>query len=163
MNKIIGSIFVATCTLIASSVALACPPMQQGEGCNQHFTNMDNDKNGSISKKEFGAFHANKFKALDTNRDGKLSQDEMLEAHAFPAMPARGDKLIKRRFDAADIDHDGALNRDEAKAMPMLSNHFDDIDADKDGKVTDGEISDMMNNMRAPKEQPEQTASPAKN
>jgi|KBSMisStandDraft_5_1062788.scaffolds.fasta_scaffold375369_2 Ca2+-binding EF-hand superfamily protein len=47
---------------------------------------------------------------------------------------------IKQRFDKADTNGDGALDREEAKAMPRIAHHFDDIDTDHDGKVTLQEI-----------------------
>jgi Ca2+-binding EF-hand superfamily protein len=57
--------------------------------------------------------------------------------------------LIRKRFDAADTNHDGALSREEAKATQMISHHFDEIDANHDGLVTLAEIQAMMNGNRA--------------
>ena len=39
-----------------------------------------------------------------------------------------------------DKDKDGHLDKMEAKAFPMLSNHFDIIDTDKDGTIDQAEI-----------------------
>ena len=44
------------------------------------------------------------------------------------------------RLKQADTNADGMLNRDEAKALPMISKHFDEIDADHDGQVTAEEL-----------------------
>ena len=44
----------------------------------------------------------------------------------------------------ADTNHDGGLDREEAKNMPMLSMYFDEVDANKDGKVTRQEYFDAM-------------------
>lgn len=62
---------------------------------------------------------------------------------------ARGADELKQRFVKADTDGDGALNREEAKAMPRVSSHFDDIDADHDGRVTLQEIGRFAAAMRA--------------
>ena len=51
---------------------------------------------------------------------------------------------FQQRFAAADKDGDGALTRDEAKSMPRVSAHFDEIDANHDGKVTPTEILSYM-------------------
>lgn len=51
---------------------------------------------------------------------------------------------FQQRFTAADKDGDGALTREEAKAMPRVAAHFDDIDANHDGKVTPSEIVAFM-------------------
>ena len=62
---------------------------------------------------------------------------------------ARGADELKQRFVKADTDGDGALSREEAKAMPRVSSHFDDIDADHDGRVTLQEIGRFAAAMRA--------------
>jgi Ni/Co efflux regulator RcnB len=55
-----------------------------------------------------------------------------------------GTTHLDRRFQAADANHDGGLDREEAKNMPMLSRYFDEVDANKDGKVTRQEYFDAM-------------------
>lgn len=47
-------------------------------------------------------------------------------------------------FKAADKDADGTLDKEEAKAMPRVAKHFDEIDADKDGTVSKDEIHTFM-------------------
>ena len=44
------------------------------------------------------------------------------------------------RLKQADTNADGMLNRDEAKALPMISKHFDEIDANHDGQITTEEL-----------------------
>jgi Ca2+-binding EF-hand superfamily protein len=48
------------------------------------------------------------------------------------------------KFAAADKDKDGTLDKEEAKAMPRVAKHFDEIDADKDGTVSKDEIHTFM-------------------
>ncbi len=148
MNKVISSFVVASCTILAASSAWACPPMHQGQPGGKHVEEMDANKDGAISKKEFDTFHNKHFKELDTNHDGKISPEEMQAAYPNK-MHEHGDALISKRFDAADTNHDGALTREEAKDMPMLSQHFDEIDTNKDGKVTPEEMKAMMEERRA--------------
>lgn len=149
MNKLISGI-IASCGIIAAPLAHACEPMHRGPGAATYFEEMDTNKDGAISKKEFDAFHDKHFKEVDANHDGKITREEMQAAH--PGMHAhggkhgdmRGDAFIGRRFEAADTNHDGALTKEEAKDMPMLSQHFDEIDTNKDGKVTPDEVKAMM-------------------
>lgn len=57
---------------------------------------------------------------------------------------------MRERFEAADIDHDGLLSRDEtAKGLPHLSRHFDAIDTNHDGKLSIAEIAQFLRNKRA--------------
>jgi hypothetical protein len=55
-----------------------------------------------------------------------------------------GTTHLDERFRAADKNHDGGLDREEAKQMPMLSQYFDEVDTNKDGKVTRQEYFDAM-------------------
>jgi hypothetical protein len=49
---------------------------------------------------------------------------------------------LPKRFAAADVDHDGKLTRDEARAgMPRVSRFFDQIDSRKRGYVTVDDIN----------------------
>ncbi|WP_299688614.1 hypothetical protein [Hydrocarboniphaga sp.] len=58
--------------------------------------------------------------------------------------------MLQQKFEAADANHDGKLSPDEAKAgMPRVSEHFSEIDADKDGYLTKGEIVSAMAAMKA--------------
>jgi Ca2+-binding EF-hand superfamily protein len=41
---------------------------------------------------------------------------------------------------AADTNGDGMISRDEARALPRLAKHFDQIDADKNGQITAEEM-----------------------
>ena len=47
---------------------------------------------------------------------------------------------FEQRFRAADKDGDGAISAEEAKAMPMLAEHFAVMDTNHDGKLTREEM-----------------------
>jgi Ca2+-binding EF-hand superfamily protein len=53
---------------------------------------------------------------------------------------------FEERFRAADKDGDGALTKEEAKAAGLnrLVDHFDQVDANHDGKVTIDELRDAL-------------------
>ncbi len=66
---------------------------------------------------------------------------------APPAAPApamapgeKPQRLPHDKFAQVDTNHDGAISRDEAAAAPMLSGKFDEIDADRDGRVMPAEL-----------------------
>ena len=61
-------------------------------------------------------------------------------AHAVDLAEARLETLFKK----ADVNNDGKLTREEAKAMPRVLKNFDIIDTDQDGTVTLEEIRAAM-------------------
>ncbi|WP_322032543.1 EF-hand domain-containing protein [Paraburkholderia sp. J76] len=71
-------------------------------------------------------------------------------AQALPggAGNARAERMMAQlqgRFAAANTTHDGKLTREQAQAgMPMVAQHFDEIDAQKAGFVTLAQIEDFM-------------------
>lgn len=161
MNKIIAGLIFASSAVVLAPVVWACEPMYGDHLSTKVFEEMDANKDGVISKKEFDAYHNKHFKELDANHDGKITIEEFEAGHS--AMhedhcdePHHGfgqhhgydeqqsDSFISKRFEAADTNHDGALSREEAKSMPMILDHFDEIDTNKDGKVTEEEIKAMM-------------------
>jgi Ca2+-binding EF-hand superfamily protein len=47
------------------------------------------------------------------------------------------------KIKAADTNGDGVISREEAKALPRLAQHFDQIDADKNGSISMDEMKAM--------------------
>lgn len=54
-----------------------------------------------------------------------------------PQGPRQG---ATERFRQADKDGNGMLSREEAKALPHLEKHFDEIDTNKDGQISKDEM-----------------------
>jgi Ca2+-binding EF-hand superfamily protein len=132
----------------------------------EQFRQADKDGDGSLSKPEAEAGMprlAKDFDAIDANKDGKITQEELraygAKRHAH--MKERGAQSGQRdpdaskarfseRFKQADADGDGALSKAEAeKSMPRLAQHFDEIDSNHDGKITQDEIKVNMEKHRA--------------
>ena len=61
-------------------------------------------------------------------------------ALAAPDAAPQGSGQGAARFKQADTNGDGMLSREEAKALPMIAKHFDEIDANHDGQVTADEL-----------------------
>jgi hypothetical protein len=153
MKKTISCIAIASGFLLSASLVYAdgekCDsPMHgsqlHGEMDEMTFGKIDTNGDGAISRKEFNAFNAKHFKELDANKDGKLTLEELQGGHKPPMGHGDGTTHLDQRFNAADANHDGFLDREEAKNMPMLSQYFDEVDANKDGKVTRQEYFDAM-------------------
>ena len=122
------------------------PMHNQASGLNPIFSSADTDMDGTVSKSEFDAYYAKHnekhFMEVDTNKDGKLTPDEMQGSQ--PPQAVTGTTHLDRRFYAADVNHDGGLNHDESKNMPMLLQYFKEVDTNNDGKVTRQEYFDAM-------------------
>lgn len=71
-------------------------------------------------------------------------------AQSSSAEPPNGDQAAKRekfaeRMKEADANGDHMLSKDEmSKGMPRMAAHFDEIDADHDGKVSVEELRAYM-------------------
>ena len=143
---------LAFMSALAQAEPGACHEPMQTQMCGQSeeamFKSMDSNADGVVSKAEFNAFHAKRFRELDSNKDGKISLDEMKSGHGKPTGAGdagrSGTTHLDERFNAADANHDGGLDREEAQGMPMLSMYFDEVDTNKDGKVTRQEYFDAM-------------------
>ena len=127
------------------------------------FKKADTDGDGALSKAEAEKGMprlARDFAAIDANKDGKLTPDE-IRTYMQARMAAHqggkdgkagehGKQRFEERFKKADTDGDGALSKAEAeKGMPRLAREFDAIDANKDGKVTQDELRSFMVARRA--------------
>ena len=94
----------------------------------------DTNGDGLISRAEAAALPriARHFDAIDTNKDGQLSQDELRAFHQTQRA---------EHFRKIDTDGDGRISKAEAQAgAPRLAEHFDRIDANKDGFLTSDEL-----------------------
>lgn len=141
MKKAIN-IFVAAPFVLGAALAHAEPDTRrepaQGQGRAQMedamFKRMDANSDGAVSKAEFQAFNTARFKEMDADKDGKVTREEM-DVRVNRVMK-NGLKHLDDRFASADTNRDGGLDYNEAQAMPVMQVYFEQVDTDKDGKVT---------------------------
>jgi Ca2+-binding EF-hand superfamily protein len=98
----------------------------------------DTDGSGTLSQAEIQASMptiASNFSEIDTNSDGEVSHDEM---HNYKMQHSQ--RQWQQRFSAADVNGDNVLDQAEAASLPMLSDKFSTVDADKDGRITTEEM-----------------------
>jgi Ca2+-binding EF-hand superfamily protein len=143
---------------LSGSVIGAEPPAKAERGAQpckdkkQHFQRFDLDKNGAISREEAKPHPRMEkdFEAMDANTDGQVTEAEYRD-YAKARMEQYREKVkteMKARWDKADTNGDGALSREEAKASPQIAKHFDAMDADKNGQVSEQEVADYMKSHR---------------
>lgn len=108
---------------------------------------LDANRDGELSAEEI-AGAAKALATLDKNGDGKLTRDEL-----FPNMPANmrpgegGPREMLARLREADKDGDGKISRDEAPER--LKPLFDRADANGDGKLDQDEMRQVFERLQA--------------
>jgi Ca2+-binding EF-hand superfamily protein len=126
---------------------------QMDQGFTERFKKADTNGDGTISKSEAEAgmpMLARNFDAVDANKDGKLTSEEIRAAFSKGTftqdMRARGDEMFKK----ADANNDGFLSEDEAaRASPRMAQNFAQMDANKDGKLSRDEIRKYFESQRS--------------
>ncbi len=108
-----------------------------------NFAAVDTNKDGKLSKDEIAAFRKGRAASIDSNGDGKLSVAEI--AAAWPKnMADRAQQFVDDR----DTDGDGMLSAAEMLDPPVPANFFDMVDTNKDGVIdqteADAAIKMMM-------------------
>ncbi len=133
---------LATGAAFAQSTPAPAPAPDRAAKMQHHFTAMDKNGDGAISRDEAAAHKGlvKHFDEIDANKDGKLTKEEMQGFHK--TMRDKHAAKFDEKFKAADKDNDGALTKAEAEAGKMrhVVKHFDQLDANKDGKVTRDEL-----------------------
>jgi Ca2+-binding EF-hand superfamily protein len=116
--------------------ATPAPAMAPGEKPQRlpqdKFAQVDANRDGAITRDEAAAAPqlSGKFDEIDADRDGRVMPAE-LKAYA---KTHRGG--AKGAFSKMDGNGDGVVTRDEVAANPRLSRRFDAADMDRDGRVT---------------------------
>jgi Ca2+-binding EF-hand superfamily protein len=87
----------------------------------------DTDNDGFISRAEFNARAEERFARMDTNKDGKISADEM---------QGPGSRML-----AGAVGPDGTVSK--AAFLRLSNDRFDKLDTNHDGKLSDTEMQAM--------------------
>lgn len=131
-------------------------------GITEEFNQLDANHDDSISKaeaeKKGSPVLFKRFDEFDTDKNGKLSLQEVT---AFVMVQRAEDARIKdEAFRALDADHDGGISREETQkgnAM-LLTTNFDNIDTNKDGKLSRPELDTFDKLVNAPPRKPKKAA-----
>ncbi len=135
MKTLLISSIVAGLAL-AGSVALAGPhgPGHRGKNFEALFEKLDTNKDGKLSRAEFGAHRARLFERADANKDQIITLEEMKQAGK-----AMRDEHRAERFAKLDKNGDGNVSKTEAGHMP--ERRFNHFDSNRDGTISASEFS----------------------
>lgn len=65
-------------------------------------------------------------------------------AQQLPAPTPEQRQALQARWQAADTNQDGLVDRNEAQALPPIANHFDELDANGDGQLSQEEMRNLV-------------------
>jgi hypothetical protein len=108
----------------------------------EHFARMDKNGDGQLERAESRMPEA-AFESADTNKDGKLTRDEL--AASFQKMSAA---RRAARFAELDTNSDGKIA--QAEALAQADRRFASLDGNKDGQVTREEAHAALAAKRGP-------------
>ena len=118
----------------AATLVMAHPEGEAHRGAKfERLRAADTNADGLISRAEAAALPriAERFDAIDANRDGQVSFEELRGARH----KARGERLLDR----LDADRDGKVSK--AEALAKATERFDRVDANNDGFITAEELA----------------------
>lgn len=118
MNTSMRLFFAVGCGLAFAAPATA---QVKAEAAPDRFDVADANHDGKVDRAEYDNFVAELVLLYDTNRDGKLSRDEVEHARD------------PGKFDRIDADHDGLLTPQEVEAFS--SSDFAAMDSNGDGTI----------------------------
>lgn len=128
----------AALAALVSSDAIAQPVVAAAA---TEFKAMDTNRDGKVSRDEHAAGARAAFQKMDGNHDGKVTASEMEAAHrAIAGGDAAADSVSAAdKIKAVDQDGDGVLTAAEHAGASRTM--FDRMDADHDGLLTPGEMA----------------------
>ena len=120
---------------VTSAYAVKDPAGWQREG--QKTVEMKHDKSfddmsNSVTNEEYKAYFDKRLEQLGKTNDGRVSHEQVLFID----------------FTLADSNRDGVLNAQEAATVPLIKEHFDAIDTNRNDSITGDELIEFMSNWR---------------
>jgi Ca2+-binding EF-hand superfamily protein len=92
---------LAKSLLVIAVFALPAAALADGAACkngkaDKYFSEMDPDKDGTVSKEEFRAMADKHFDAMDTDHDGTLTKEELMAgSHGMMRTHMRNSSMMK--------------------------------------------------------------------
>ena len=133
-------------SLIALGAALVGGAMAQTDtttkhGHGRHFATMDANSDGALDKSEAKGRLAERFDETDTNKDGRITKEEMRAGWQARRAGHQADRIAR-----VDTDKDGKVSWAETQAGAKA--RFDEADTNKDGYLDTSEMGQRRKGWR---------------
>ena len=142
--------------LLAAAPALAAPafaapgdetaPSRPARPSNSGMMRYDTNKDGVVDRTEWTTGQEARFKQLDTDKDGKLTKDELFSrTRQAPGTVLPSDRTLERQdsfFRRMDTDRDGTISKTEF--MSQADRNFARCDTDKDARTNTAECRQAL-------------------
>ena len=103
------------------------------------FDAVDANKDGKLSAEEMAAFQQARLAGMDADKDGFVTTGE-LQAFFLARISERAEAMAKSRIERQDADKDGRLSLAELTTAPRAEKIFARIDGDGDGAISRAEM-----------------------
>ena len=136
MKSAVAALALVGAVFTSAALAEKGPGGPEGRGAMllEKFDAIDTDKDGKLSLAEMEAHRKAEFASADTNADGALSAEELSARQMARFNETLADRTA-RMIDSNDNDGNGSLTQDEIGEGPG-ERHFARIDTDNDGAIS---------------------------
>lgn len=137
-------------TLVFAGSATLLYAAGQGDDRSDHrpsFEELDANGDKVISKEEIAGHARGRFNASDTNKDGRLSAEEIIAMHLAQATEMARSRQAKM-IEKLDKDNDGLLSFEEMQARrkgPNPDRMLAHLDKDDNGMISEEEFASAKN------------------
>ncbi|MEP6632666.1 MAG: EF-hand domain-containing protein, partial [Luteimonas sp.] len=132
---------------LAESASAAAPAPQTATATTvrsaaPRHSRIDANQDGVIDRNEAAASPrmAERFDAIDKNRDGRITADERPKHEGHDGHGGHPDKDRHGKIAALDSDNDGRLSKQELEGKGKFGERFDAMDANHDGYLVRSEL-----------------------
>lgn len=120
--------------------------MGRGMDLDAMFGAVDADKDGKVTPDEIGAYKAERLAKVDVNKDGLLSEDELVQMQ-IQAFTEKAKVRSAAMIEKMDTNSDGLLSATELEAGPGMTMMLAFADTDKDGAISKAEMESVQGMM----------------